>query len=173
MYSGYCSQVWPGSCSGSQYVSPIPYGSQTEDEALYFEDGFKSVRGYLTEGHYLVFEANGYALSNPDTPNKQFQATKASATHDDVHQRWVLHALAEEGTTFHITSAVDGKYISQHSSLSISESGAETYNITYIGSGVYALQKENGAYLNIQPGGSLSFDNKPDGYKLYSVTYHS
>jgi phospholipase C len=171
MYSGYCSKVWFGSCSSSVYASPAPYGNQTEEEALFFEDGFKSVRGYLTEGHYLVFEANGYALSNPGT-GKQFIATATTAAHDDIHQRWVAHALADEGTAFNITSAIDGKYISQHSSLSTSGSGAGIYNITYIGGSKYALQKENGPYLNIQADGSLSFDSTPVGYALYSVTYH-
>ena len=163
---------WTGSCSGSEYVEPIPYGNQTEEEALFFEDGFKGVRGYLTEGRYLVLEANGHALTNPEV-NKQFTTTRATSTHDSLEQRWYLHALTEEGTTFYIRSAVDGMYISQHSSLSESESGAETYNITYLGGLEYALQKENGKYLNIDSDGSLSFDSEPIGYKLYSVTYHT
>lgn len=172
MYSGFCSIVWPGTCSGSEYLSPIPYGNQTEEEALFFEDGFKGVRGYLTEGHYLVFEANGYALSNPGS-GRQFTTTKATAAHDDIHQRWVLHDLAEEGTTFRVTSALDGKYLSQSSSLSQLESGAEVYNITYLGNRGYALQEQNGLYLNIQPSGRLALDKEPVGYQLYSVTYHS
>ena len=167
----HCSQHYSGHCSRGGYAPPIPYGEQTEDDALFFEDGFKRVRGYLTEGHYLVIESNGHALTNEGV-EKQFTATEASDRHDDIHQRWVLHALEEEGTTFHITSALDGKYISQHSSLSNSESGAQVYNITYAGEGEYHFQKENGKYLNIDEEGKLSFDHDPIGYKLFSVTYH-
>lgn len=173
LYSGLCAKEWTGSCSGSQYVSGIPYGEQTEEDALFFEDGFKGVRGNLTEGRYLVFEANGYAISNPGSTDKQFTTATSTANHDDIKQRWVLHAVAEEGTLFRISSALDGMYISQHSSLSKSVSGAEIYNIVYIGSSQYTLQKENGAYLNIESDGSLSFTSHPVAYNIYSVTYHS
>lgn len=172
MYSGFCSKEWTGSCSGSEYVSGIPYGQQTESNALLFEDGSKGVRGYLTEGRYLVFEANGHALRNPNSGAKQFQAAPATANHDDINQRWIIHALADEGTQFRISSALDGSYISQHDSLSKSVSGAETYNITYIGSSQYILQKENGDYLNIGSDGSLAFHAQPVSYSIHSVTYH-
>ncbi|ERT01358.1 hypothetical protein HMPREF1624_02603 [Sporothrix schenckii ATCC 58251] len=172
LYAGYCSKVFGTSCSSSEYYLPYPYGNQTEEESLYFEDGFKGVRGYLTEGRYLVFESNGYALTT-DGNSKQFTAKKATAGHEKIQQRWVLHALEEEGTTFHIQSASNNYYISQHSSLSISESGAEVYNITYMGNSQYKLQKENGAYLNIDSDGNLSFTSTPVGYNVYSVTYHS
>ena len=173
MYSGFCDVEWTGSCSGSEYVAGIPYGNQTEENSLVYEDGFKGVRGYLAEGHYLVFESNGYALSNPNNTEKQFEATPAAAPYDSINQRWVLHGLAVEGTTFNITSAANGQYISQHSSLSISVTGAEIYNITYIGSSQYIMQKENGDYLNIKSDGSLSFDSTPVPYNVYSVTYNS
>jgi len=172
MYSGFCAVEWTGSCSGSEYVAGIPYGTQTEENSLVYEDGFKGVRGYLTEGHYLVFESNGYALSNPNNTEKQFEATLTTAPYNFINQRWVIHSLAAEGTTFNITSAVDDKYISQHSSLSTSVTGAEIYNITYIGNSQYTLQKENGDYLNIQSDGSLSFDSKSVPYSIYSVTYN-
>jgi len=173
MYSGYCAVEIGGSCSGSNYVTGIPYGKQTEENSLVYEDGYRGVRGYLAEGHWLVFESNGYALSNPNNTDKQFTATPVAAPYDSINQRWVIHGLAAEGTLFNITSAVDDSYISQHSSLSTSATGAEVYNITYIGSSQYIVQKENGKYLNIQPGGSLSFDSTPIPYNVWSVTYHS
>ncbi|KAH8892840.1 non-hemolytic phospholipase c [Thozetella sp. PMI_491] len=173
LYNAFCSKQYSGACSGSGYIAGIPYGNQTEEEALFFEDGFKGVRGYLTEGRYLVFESNGYALSNPNDDQKQFTASPATAGHDSINQRWVLHGIAAEGTEFNITSVVDGKYISQHSSLSTSVTGAQTYNISYVGNSQYILQKENGKYLNIKSDGTLSFDSQPTPYNVYSVTYHS
>lgn len=171
MYSGFCDIEWTGSCSGSEYVTGIPYGNQTEANSLVYENGFKGVRGALNEGHYLTFEANGYALSNPSDGSKQFKATPATAAHDAKAQRWVVHGIAEEGTLFNITSAVDGTYISQHSSLSVSVSGAEVYNIAYVGASKYTLQKENGDYLNIAKDGSLDFESTAVPYSLWSVTY--
>jgi phospholipase C len=172
MYSGFCAVEWTGSCSGSEYVAGIPYGNQTEENSLVYEDGFKGVRGFLNEGHYLVFESNGYALSNPNNTLKQFEATPATSTHDSINQRWVIHGIAKEGTRFNITSAVDGHYISQHSSLSISVTGAEVYNITYLGNSLYTLQKENEDYTNINTDGTLSFDSTPIPYTIFSVTYN-
>ena len=172
MWNGFCSPTYGGSCSSSQYVVGIPYGNQTEEDALFFEDGFKALRGNLLEGHYVVFESNGHAITNPGSGN-QFTSTAATAQHKDIHQRWVLHQLADEGTEFYVTSAVDGKYISQHTSLANSKSGAQTYNITYLGGGKYALQKENGKYLNIKADGTISIDSTPTGFNAYSVTYHS
>jgi phospholipase C len=173
MYNAFCSVEWPQGCSSETYSGAIPYAGQTEENSLVFEDGYRGVRGYLTEGRYLVFVSNGYALTNPGTTNKQFTTTPAAVPYDSISQRWVIHTLLPEGTTFNITSAVDGKYISQHSSLSTSVSGAEVYNITNVGSSQYILQKENGAYLNIKSDGSISFDFTPIPYSIYSVTYHS
>jgi phospholipase C len=172
MYSGFCDIEWTGGCSGSEYVTGIPYGTQTEENSLVYENGFRGVRGYLAEGHYLVFESNGYAITNPNNTLKQFTTTPVTAAHDSIAQRWILHGQAKEGTSFNISSALDGLYISQHSSLSLSDSGAEIYNISYVGSSQYIMQKENGAYLNIQPGGGLSFDSTPIPYNVWSVTYN-
>ncbi|RFU30264.1 hypothetical protein B7463_g6077, partial [Scytalidium lignicola] len=173
LYAGFCQIEWPGSCSGSEYVPDIPYGKQTEENSLVYEDGYMLVRGYLTEGRWLVFESNGYALSNPSDGTKQFKAAAATANHETLAQRWVVHALTEEGTLFNVTSAVDGKYLSQHSSLSDSVTGAEVYNITYLGNSQYVLQKENGDYTNIKPDGTLEFSSTPIPYKIWSVTYNN
>ncbi|KAH8796088.1 hypothetical protein F5882DRAFT_375288 [Hyaloscypha sp. PMI_1271] len=172
MYSGFCGVEWTGSCSGSQYVSGIPYGNQTEANSLiYTENGFRGVHGAINEGHYLVSEANGYALSNPSDGTKQFGATMAIAAHDAKSQRWIIHGVAEEGASFKITSAVDGLYISQHSSLSVSVSGAKVFEIVYIGNSQYTLQKENGRYLNIGVDGLFLLP--PSRCRIvYSVTYN-
>jgi phospholipase C len=171
LYAGFCAIEWPQSCSQAPYVPDIPYGSQTEENSLVYEDGYMLMRGYMTEGRWLVFESNGHALSNPSDDTKQFEATAATANHETLAQRWVVHALTEEGTLFNITSAVDGKYLSQHNSLSDSVTGAEIYNITYIGNSQYVLQKENGDYTNIQSEGTLEFVPTPIPYTIWSVTY--
>jgi phospholipase C len=173
LYNALCAVEWTGSCSGSEYISGIPYGNQTADNSLQYEDGFKGMRGYANEGHYVVMESNGYALYNPADGSKQFRATPATKDHESIHQRFVFHALTPEGSSFNVSSAVDGLWISQHSSMSISVTGAEIYNIKYVGGNQYTMQKENGDYLNIDTNGQLSFDSTPIPYKFWSVTYHS
>ncbi|KAF3403372.1 Non-hemolytic phospholipase C [Talaromyces pinophilus] len=173
MYSGFCDIEWTGSCSGSEYVSGIPYGNQTEEDSLYFEDGFKGMRGYMTEGHYLVFEYNGYALTNDGGNSNSLAASKATSSHDAKSQRWALKALTAEGTTFNIYSAVDGRYLTTGSTFTTNAKDAEAYNITYLGSGEYAIQAANGVYLEINGAGKLKYSKEPIGFSVYSVTYHN
>jgi phospholipase C len=138
------------------------------------------VRGYLTEGRYLVFEMNGYALTNPSTTATDFTTTKATASHSAKTQRWVLHATGGTATeggagagTFTVTSALDGRYIKSHTSLGKGVSGAETYKIADLGNGKgYTLVKENGKYLTIDSKGVIDITGTmPIGFQVYSVTY--
>jgi phospholipase C len=162
---------------------PAPYGPDNEnlDPATLVEDGFKSVRGYLTEGRYLVFEMNGYALTNAGKDATDFTGTRATSNHTSINQRWVVHATGgtaleggEGSGTFFITSAVDGRYIADHTSLDNAESGAETFTITDLGNGNgYSLLKENGKYLSIETDGTIGIYSTPSGFKVYSVTYQS
>lgn len=172
MYVGFCEIEWPTTCSESEYISGIPYGNQTEENSLQYEDGYKAIRGYLTEGRYLVFESNGYAITNSNGSANSLQATTATSQHESIYQRWVSHAQSLEGTTFIISSAADGRYIAKGNSLTSKESDAETFNITYIGGGDYTIQKENGHYLSISSGGSLDTSSNPASFNIWSVTYH-
>lgn len=164
------------------YGPPIPYGPANEalDPSTLSEEGFKSVRGYLTEGRYLVFEMNGYALTNPSSNATDFVATKATSTHNDIHHRWVVHATGGTATdggsgagTFKITSAVDGRYVKGHTSLGKGVTGAETYTIADLGNGLgYSLVKENGKYLSIDGKGTVNIlGTTPVGWQIWSVTY--
>jgi hypothetical protein len=56
-----------------------------------------------------------------------------------------------------LTSAVDGRYIADHTSLDMLHSGAETYKITDLGDGKgYSLMKENGKFLGIGSDGTIN-----------------
>jgi len=167
--------IGPNSC-GATYPTlapPIPWGQQTVADSLVSEDGFKSVRGYLTEGRYLTFELNGFALTNPVDSTNQFTTTPATAAHDSINQRWIVHQLEQGGTTFNISSAADGRWVSQHTSLAHLLSGAETYTITYFSGQGYTLAKENGDYLTFDTKGNLVIASKPAYFSLFSVTYSS
>jgi len=131
------------------------------------------MRGNLTEGRYIVFEMGGYALTNPGSPATDFTATKATSTHDDIAQRWVVHSLSDEGNTFTISSAKDKRYIGAHTGLVNNSSGAETYTVTFAASQGYALQKENGKYLSIDSTGTVQVYSDISYFAAYSVTYSS
>jgi phospholipase C len=160
---------------------PAPYGPANEnlDPSTLSEEGFKAVRGYLTEGRYLVFEMNGFALTNPGSSD--ITGTKSTADHRNKAQRWIVHAIGGTATgggegsgSFIISSAADGRYIASHTSLSKSSSGAETYTVTDLGNGKgYSLMKENGKYLSIGADGVIGIHETPSGFQVYSVTYHS
>ncbi|CZR53328.1 related to phospholipase C [Phialocephala subalpina] len=165
------------------YGPPIPYGPENEalDPSTLSEEGFKSVRGYLTEGRYLVFEMNGYTLTNPSPNATDFVATKARLNHEDKKQRWVVHATGGTATdggsgagSFNVSSAVDGRWVKSDTSLGKGVSGAETYRIEDFGNGKgYTLVKENGKYLTIDGNGMVDIVGTAPaaGSKIWSVTY--
>ena len=160
----------------------VPYGPANANlnPSTLSEEGFKMVRGYLTEGRYLVFEMNGYALTNAGKNATNVSGTKATAAHEGVNQRWVAHAISGTATdggegsgTFVITSVVDGKFMGSHTSFSKSRSGAETYAITDLGNGAgYTLVKENGKYLTIDSEDKIDITGKQAAFQIYSVIYH-
>ena len=149
--------------------APPPYGIQAPASQLYLlsEQGFKPIRGTLTEGRYLTFESNGYALT---VSGSQFIATEAAAAHDDINQRWIVHELEEGGTQFNISSAATNMWVSQHTSLSYNVSGAEVYIISFVGDG-YTLQKENGDFLTFGGEGDVVISSSAQSFEVFSVTY--
>jgi phospholipase C len=154
---------------------PVPYNSQVDPTKVntLSEQGFKEVRGSLTEGRYLVFELGGYALTNGGTNSTDFSASKATSKHENTSQRWVIHVLTAGGNAFNISSARDGRYIGSHTGLINSSSGAETYTVSFAAGKGHALQKENGKYLTIDGNGAIQITDKAAYFKTYSVTYSS
>jgi phospholipase C len=156
----------------SQYPTqrpPVPYGNQTIANSLVSEDGFKTVRGQLTEGRYLTFEANGYALTNS---GGKLTTSKASAEHDAKAQRWVVHQQKIEGNQFTISSAIDGTYVGLGMNLLGSTTGALPFTIVDLGNGSgYSIQAANGTFVNIDDNGELDLCNAARAFTVYSVTY--
>ncbi|KAE8421216.1 phosphoesterase family-domain-containing protein [Aspergillus pseudocaelatus] len=160
---------------------PVPYGQQQNStNALWFEDGYKEVVGYLTEGRYLVPEKGGVALTNSGKRN-YVTVTTATENHDDKHQRWVIHYTDDpESGIFTISSALDGRWLGARGALLDSDqaSDAEPVRITFLGNGLgYTLQYVNGnQYIDVNHGGQLNIATQPhspdQGFKIFSVTYH-
>ena len=169
------SYVGPSQCEStySEYKPPVPYGEQQDiSEALYFEDGFKEVVGYLTEGRYLVFEAYGKALTNGDSA---VIITEAKPNHNDKSQRWVLHySGGEESGEFTVSSALDGKWLAAGGKLQSSEADAAPLKIQFLGNGKgYTIQyAEDATFVNIGDEHVELADTCQLGFSVFSVTYH-
>ena len=137
----------------AQTRPPVPYGKQSEATSLIAEDGFKTVRGQLTEGRYLVFEMSGYALT---ISGSQFSASKATSQHNDKSQRFVISGSARK---FSVETAA-GSSISG------------TYTIADMGNGAgYSIQNSNGQYLSINKQGKVTMGKTAKGFATFSVTY--
>lgn len=141
----------------SQTRPPVPYGAQNESTALATEQGFKRLRGNPTEGRYLTFEMNGYALANV---NDELVASKATTSHNSEAQRFVLH---QTGSKFFVTSALDGKTVSGLSDM---------YTIVDLGDGQgYTFETSKGQYLAIDGRGQVQMGESAAGFAVFSVTY--
>ena len=166
----------------SQTRPPVPYGEQdniTDTNSLWFEEGYKEVIGYLTEGRYLVFEKDGSAITN-DGKGETLTTSPATSQHKDKSQRWVIHYNNdEESQVFTISSALDGRWIGSHGALlpkSQGESAAQV-RLSFLGNGRgYTLQfVEQSQYVDINAQGYLNIDSSQidptGGYKIFSVSY--
>ena len=150
---------------GSDPRPPVPYGKQTEATALQTEQGFKQMRGNPTEGRYLTFEMNGYALTND---NHKLTAAKASPSHNVKAQRFILH---QSGSGFSVTSAVDAYTVNDVDALKDPSSAAKTYAIIDLGNGQGYAIGSNGQYLTLSKSGKLGVSKTPGGFNVFSVTY--
>lgn len=159
----------------SVLAPPVPYGEQTVATSLVSEEGFKSVRGKLTEGRYLTFESDGFALANPAfNPLNLVTASRTSATHHDIHQRWVIHIIEAGGEQFKISSAVNGKFMAELTSLVPGLEQAPIYTLHDMGNGSgYSIRLANGFYLAINHLGLIYESFAPVGFSVFSVTYNS
>lgn len=159
---------------------PVPYGQQNVTDALWFEDGFKEVVGYLTEGRHLVFEKAGFALTNNGKAS-HVTFTPATADHSSPNQRWVIHySSGEESQIFTISSALDGKWLGKGGALLPAKDSAQAVpvKLTFLGNGKgYTLQLVGGhGEIDIRENDGVSVNSalgSADGFKIWSVTYHN
>jgi phospholipase C len=160
---------------------PVPYGNQTLEDSLFFEDGFKQVVGSLTEGRYLTFEIDGWALTNPFSDadgTGLISISQATSTHESENQRWVIHySQGEQSGIFQISSALDGRFIGDFGLLvpASEQELAANFKITFLGNGGgYTVQYVGGNFLTALGDGILDFAASTAGaFQIYSVSYHS
>ncbi|KAG8410243.1 hypothetical protein J3459_017235 [Metarhizium acridum] len=112
---------------------PVPSGEANAEQNMdkLVEDGSKQVRCSITESLYITIESNGLGLGCRDNgPQSALESTK---DHQDVRQRWVLHAVDGNrfGNTFHLQSASEESYISKNGSLTTEKSAAKAFIFEY------------------------------------------
>ncbi|KAI9694910.1 MAG: hypothetical protein M1822_000526 [Bathelium mastoideum] len=149
---------------------PVPYGQQSSGSSLVSEQGFKQIRGYLTEGRYLVFEANGVALTRG---NSTVGAGAATATHDNLMQRFVVHQLPDmqsNTNTFAISSPIDGKFVANDLSLVSGQSNGATFTINDLGNGEGYTLAIGGNSVGLS-NGKVVLGSNATAWSVYSVTY--
>jgi len=150
---------------------PVPYGNQTEATSLVSEQGFKTVRGDLTEGRSLVFEMNGFALTNA---GNTLSTSRATSQHDNKFQRWVAHQLTAGTPQFTISSALDGTYIASDGKLVAGNGAAVVLTVTDLGDGKgLAISSNSNGYLSIDNSGKIKWTKNAVGFSTYSVTYNN
>ncbi|KAL3608885.1 hypothetical protein FPOAC2_03896 [Fusarium poae] len=150
----------------------VPYTGEwaNNDTASLAEKGFKSVRGLLTEGRTLVFEASGQALSV--TSNGQVTLTKATKMHDNVPQGWVLHAMDIGGNDFTISSAQNSLYLCPNLKLCKGPGSATVFIVDFKPSKGHSFKdKESGQYLVSSAKKQLDWQETQSFWKTFSVTY--
>lgn len=149
-------------------------GAESELLSYHMEDRgqrFKAVRGQLTEGRFLVFEKNGFALTSSTSGSSSVTATRASPIHDIVAQRWILHQLKQGGTQFTLESVSTSNCAADLGHMeSYSQSAPVTINDLGNGMG-HSVQVSSGQYLSINKNGKVVLTSKVEGFQLFSVTY--
>ena len=134
-----------------------------------------ALRGNPTEGHFLTFEAAGFALAYTATSLKLSPAT---ATHAEPSQRFILHAASPEPTNsrFTVQTATLAKpmYIDMHLGLTSDASKAMVFTISDRGNGQgYAVQLPGpkAQTLQFQNGRPVVAAGNAPQLHLFSVTY--
>lgn len=170
-----CEAMFP------ETTPPIPYGQQTRENSLFIENGFKSVRGSLTEGRFLVFQADNMVLSY-DHSTRDLGLTSAppsskfASSSDDI--RFVLHATSPPpATTFKLqfTGAPTNTYIDKNLKGTSSLNNAAIFNITDLGNGQgYTINSlHSSEFIALSSHGKtqeIALNKSPTSFQVFSVT---
>ncbi|KAK7204669.1 hypothetical protein BZA70DRAFT_279730 [Myxozyma melibiosi] len=156
--------------------TPVPYGNQTEDDSLYTEDGYKEVRGQLTEGRYLVFTQTSddveYALKSHYS-SSYLKNAEASDDYSASVERFVLIQVGDEFSDEFYIKSIHNTYLHYSGEFYSSKAEASTFIIDFTASEGYTIYSEKlGKYLAVRPSkASPAFSSKKSYFTVYSVTY--
>lgn len=151
---------------------PVPSGNQSESDALWTEQGFKQLRGALTEGRYLVFQAeeSGSCVSrNGD----DLQLHTCGQDYGSKALRYIVHQVGDAFSDLFTLQQVDnGKYIGLDGHPTVDRLSAVQHTISYErGRGYTVYSQGDDSYWCENGTGQLKFCQSPAYFKLFSVTY--
>lgn len=167
----------------------VPYGKPNAEENMdaLVEEGFKKVRGSITEGRYITIESNGLGLAR--TKKGTVIALPATMAHEDAKQRWILQTADGNrfGNNFYVQSASDKLYIAKNGSLTAKQSDALVFIFEYKSAGSTYTLRANGAgsgkYISLSKSskrgvkcrdvGQVNWSSDAGLFKVYGVNYHS
>ncbi|KAJ3968808.1 phospholipase C [Lentinula raphanica] len=159
---------------------PVPYGQQSQTDALFTETGFKVVRGSLTEGRYLVIKSSTQNLALSFNDSSLGTSVPTETKFDTPSQRFVIHATDPQvatGKSFMISSAASAVNTTAAPFLNAdlqfgSANSSAVFNITYEGGGVYKfLEGESGEFLTLGDDGVPALGGEGEAFKIFSVSF--
>ena len=134
------------------------------------------MRGNLSEGHFLTFEANGKALSHKD--QKKVGSADANKDHDAKDTRFVLwwQGKNPKDNSFLISNAnkQNRMYITSSLDLSSKKKDAARFSIMDLGNGKGHLitNIHSNLQLTLDKNGTVSMkESGSNEFKVYSVTF--
>ncbi|KAJ6445259.1 non-hemolytic phospholipase C precursor [Purpureocillium lavendulum] len=173
-----------GNYDGSSYCQsrnpktrpPVPYTGDgvIKDLTTVVERGFKSVRGKITEGRYLVFETSGQALTNPGRcrSDSNVTVTRVSKGHKRELQRWVVHAVKLGGDDFTLQSAADDRFICDDGKMCKDKANAVVFTLGFDPSKGHTIKsKASSKYVTLTSDKKLTFNGPLGHWDTFSVTY--
>jgi len=147
----------------------IPYKKLNPSNSMEVNKGFKRLRGDVTEGRRLTFEAHNRALSHNGS---KLKSSSSSKEHDEKDQLFVVHwqGVNPKDNRFRIATT-DQLYVTKSLSLSKNEEKAALFSLKDMGNGVgYSISElDSGKRLQLNEDGSVALGG--DTYfQIYSVT---
>ncbi|KIK54163.1 hypothetical protein GYMLUDRAFT_917793 [Collybiopsis luxurians FD-317 M1] len=176
----FCENAFAG-----HIEAPVPYGKQTLADSLFTETGFKTVRGSLTEGRYLVIESSRNNLALSFNGSSLGTSPVTSDKFNTPSQRFVIHATDPKvatGKTFRISSAAfvtDPTNVANATTPFLdgnlhfgSMNSSSVFNITYEGAGLYNIKEsDSGKSLSISNSGVPSLGGNAEDFKIFSISF--
>ncbi|WFD28763.1 phospholipase C [Malassezia nana] len=160
---------------GDNVQPKVPYGKFNEEESLRVEQGYKPVRGDITEGRYLTFEVGQKALSHK---GDKLSSTQAQKNHDAPEQRFIVHwqGTQPKDQRFLISTASKNnrRYLTESLALDSNKNNAAEFSIVDLrnGKGHAIINAKTQKQISMDEQGQVSVKGEADsGFQVYSVTF--
>ncbi|TQV93598.1 non-hemolytic phospholipase C precursor [Cordyceps javanica] len=172
----------------------VPYGKENANQDMngLVEDGYKRIRGAITEGRYITIETDGMGLGRTAKDDKGVVGIAATDKHEDASQRWIITNSDGDrfGKSFFIQSASDGSFITSSGGLAKDQGQAQAFIFEYEPeSATYTIRRAgagSGQYVSIgkrankkrgvkkcRDIGEVNFAGSKTSFKIYGVNYRS